>query len=100
MKRSNTRYLVRLVAWMVASTAAAVMAGAPAYAGPPNPDPTKQLTTILGNTTAWLMGILAAVATLFLTVGGVRYLIAGGDPGEIERAKAAFKSAGLGYALA
>jgi len=50
--------------------------------------------------TKWLMGILAAVATLFLTIGGVRYVMAGGDPGEIEKAKGAFKSAGLGFALA
>jgi hypothetical protein len=46
------------------------------------------------------VGILAALATLFLTVGGIRYVMAGGDPGEVEKAKGAFKSAGLGYALA
>ena len=69
---------------------------APAYADPA----TDRLTTIIGNATGWLVGILAAVATLFLTVGGVRYVMAGGDPGEVEKAKGAFKSAGLGYALA
>jgi hypothetical protein len=69
---------------------------APVYADPA----TDRLTTILGNATGWLVGILAAVATLFLTVGGVRYVMAGGDPGEIEKAKGAFKSAGLGYTLA
>ena len=46
------------------------------------------------------MGILAGLATLFLTIGGVRYLMAGGDPSEVERAKAAFRSAAIGYALA
>ena len=46
------------------------------------------------------MGILAAVATLYLTIGGVRYLTAGGDPTEVDKAKSAFKSAGIGYALA
>jgi Type IV secretion system pilin len=35
-----------------------------------------------------------------LTIGGVRYVLAGGDPGEVEKAKSAFKSAILGYALA
>jgi hypothetical protein len=70
-------------------------------AAPPSTDPaTDRLTTVIGNATGWLVGILAAVATLFLTVGGVRYLMAGGDPGEMEKAKTAFKSAGLGYALA
>lgn len=70
-------------------------------AAPPSADPaTDRLTTVIGNATGWLVGILAAVATLFLTVGGVRYVMAGGDPGEVEKAKTAFKSAGLGYALA
>jgi hypothetical protein len=102
MKRSNTRRrLVRAVAWTVAAVSVAVAAAAPAYAVPaPEPDPTDRLNLILGNATTWLVGILAAVATLFLTIGGVRYVMAGGDPGEIEKAKGAFKSAGIGYALA
>ena len=58
------------------------------------------IAQVISNTTAWVVGILAGVATLFLTIGGVRYLIAGGDPGEVEKAKSALKSAGIGYALA
>lgn len=46
------------------------------------------------------MGILALLATVLLTIGGVRYVLANGDPGEVEKAKQAFKSAGFGYALA
>jgi hypothetical protein len=99
MKRSNIRRVARTVAWAVAAAAVVVVTASPAYAADP-PDPTTRLNTILGNATGWLVGILAAVATLFLTVGGLRYVLAGGDPGEIERAKGAFKSAGLGYALA
>jgi hypothetical protein len=49
---------------------------------------------------AWLVGILAAVATLFLTVGGLRYIAANGDPGEVEKAKSALRSAAIGYGLA
>lgn len=55
---------------------------------------------VLTNLRNWLMGILAGLATVFLTVGGVRYLLAGGDPGEVAKAKSAFRHAGLGYALA
>jgi hypothetical protein len=58
------------------------------------------LTDVLTNIRNWVMGILAAIATVFLTWGGVRYLFAGGDPGEVEKAKSALKSAGIGYALA
>jgi Type IV secretion system pilin len=60
----------------------------------------NDLPTVVNRSTAWLVGILAAVATLFLTIGGVRYVLAGGDPGEVEKAKSAFKSALVGYALA
>ncbi|MGC9667415.1 pilin [Planosporangium sp. 12N6] len=55
---------------------------------------------VVNNIRAWLVGILVAVATLFLTVGGLRYLAANGDPGEVEKAKLALKSAAIGYALA
>lgn len=53
---------------------------------------------VLTNLRNWIMGILAGLATVFLTIGGVRYVMAGGDPGEVEKAKTAFKSAGWGYA--
>jgi hypothetical protein len=98
MKRSSIRRLARTAAWTVATVSVAVASASPAYAAAP--DPTDRLNTILGNATTWLVGILAAIATLFLTFGGVRYVMAGGDPGEIEKAKGAFKSAGIGYALA
>ena len=61
---------------------------------------TSGLAHVIDNLRAWIMGILAAVATLYLTIGGVRYLTAGGDPTEVDKAKSAFKSAGIGYALA
>lgn len=60
----------------------------------------KDVNTVLNNLRNWLMGILASLATVFLTAGGVRYVMAGGDPGEVEKAKGAFKSAGYGYGLA
>src|SRR2546422_4182345 len=46
----------------------------------------------------WVAGVLAALATLFLTIGGVRYLIASGNPRAVEEGKAAIKSALIGYA--
>ena len=55
---------------------------------------------VLDNIRNWIIGILGGLATLFLTIGAVRYLMAGGDPAEVERARAAFRSAGFGYALA
>jgi hypothetical protein len=58
------------------------------------------LSGVIDNLRVWLVGLLAALATLFLTLGGIRYMTASGDPGQIERAKTALKSAGIGYALA
>jgi hypothetical protein len=48
----------------------------------------------------WVAGLLAALATLFLTIGGVRYLTAGGNQRSAEEGKEAIKSALIGYALA
>ncbi|WP_410648026.1 pilin [Amycolatopsis sp. cmx-4-54] len=55
---------------------------------------------VLNNIRNWIMGILAGVAVVFITIGGLRYLLASGDPGEIEKAKGAFKAAGIGFGLA
>jgi hypothetical protein len=80
---------------------AAVLAGTSAYAaadpGLPAPD---TLTPVIDNLRIWLIAVLAAVATLFFVIGGLRYLASNGDPGEIERAKSALKSSAIGYALA
>lgn len=55
---------------------------------------------VLDNIRDWLVGILASIATVCLTIGGARYLIASGDPSEVEKAKTALRGACLGYALA
>ncbi|WP_436778215.1 pilin [Yinghuangia sp. YIM S09857] len=60
----------------------------------------NSIPVVIQNTRNWITGILAATATLFLTVGGLRYLLAGGDPGEVEKAKSALKAAAIGYMLA
>lgn len=60
----------------------------------------RTIDDVLNNIRNWIMGLLALLATVFLTIGGVRYVLANGDPGEVEKAKQSFKSAGFGYALA
>ena len=74
-----------------------VVAASPAYAAGAG---TQTLSGLISNLTTWIVGILAGVATLFLTIGGLRYLTAGGDPGQVEKAKTALKSAAIGYAVA
>jgi hypothetical protein len=58
------------------------------------------LNAVIGNLELWLSGILASLATVFLITGGVRYVMAGGDPVRLERAKSAIASAALGYGFA
>jgi hypothetical protein len=58
------------------------------------------IPTVIKNLRNWIVGLLSALATLFLTFGGVRYLLAGGDPGEVESAKRALKASSIGFGLA
>ena len=60
----------------------------------------SDLNQVIENMRVWITGLLAALATLLLMIGGVRYLLAGGDPGQHERAKGSIKAALVGYALA
>ncbi|SEH02419.1 hypothetical protein SAMN05444920_12677 [Nonomuraea solani] len=58
------------------------------------------LNAVIDNLRNVIVGLLVALATLFLTVGGVRYILAGGDPGEVEAAKKTLRYAALGYGIA
>ena len=99
MPTMNRRNLIR-IATTATVVCAILAAGAPAYAADPTILAANDLPTIISNITTWIIGLLVGVATLFLTIGGIRYLAAGGDPAEVEKAKGSFKSALVGYALA
>ncbi|MEU5565551.1 pilin [Micromonospora musae] len=60
----------------------------------------NSLPVVINNLRLWLIGILAAVATLFLVLAGVYWATAGGDPAQVERAKGALRNALVGYGLA
>nr|WP_246835182.1 pilin [Micromonospora sp. MH33] len=68
-------------------------AGVPALA-------VNSLPVVIANLQAWLIGILAALATLFLVLAGVYWATAGGDPAQVDKAKGALKNALVGYGLA
>ncbi len=61
---------------------------------------TNDLTSVIDNLRIWLAGLLAGIATLFLTIGGIRYMTAAGDPHAVQQGKEALKSALIGYILA
>jgi len=90
---------------VIAGTGLVLLAAAgPSWASPLPPGvhaaAAPTLNGVIDSLRTWLVGILATLATLFLTIGGIRYLLAGGDPMQVERAKTALKSAAIGYALA
>ena len=101
--RRQTRPMLRVMLRHLAPALALgvvllVVFAAPAFAQGGGSAPS--LSGVINNLRNWIVGILAGVATLFLTIGGLRYLTAGGDPGQVEKAKVALKSAAVGYALA
>jgi hypothetical protein len=81
-------------------TIQSVLSNLSATAPEPSVIAAKSLPDVIKGITGWITGILAVVATMFLTIGGLRYMSAGGDPSQVEAAKGNFKSALLGYALA
>jgi hypothetical protein len=83
----------RIALVFLAAAAAALAAPAVALAA-------DDLGQVINNLRTWVAGLLAALATLLLMVGGVRYLLAGGDPGALERAKGSIRASMIGYALA
>jgi Type IV secretion system pilin len=83
----------RIALALLLAAVAGLIAAPPALAA-------DDLGQVIDNLRTWLAGLLAALATLLLMVGGVRYLLAGGDPGALERAKGSIRAAMIGYALA
>ena len=102
-RHALVRRWLTILAALCTTTLLLVLIAGSASAAPPEPSVlaiASSLDQVLDNIRTWLIGILAALATVCLTVAGARYLIGGGDPAETEKAKTAFRAACLGYALA
>jgi hypothetical protein len=83
----------------IVTAIAGLVSGGPAAAVGGGMHAVKDLPDVISSATAWLAGIAFLVATFFLTLGGIRRMLAAGDPSEVEKSKEAFKSAGIGYAV-
>ncbi|MFI9643524.1 pilin [Micromonospora sp. NPDC051925] len=86
----------------LSGTGLAITIPAAAYADPGSAVylAANSLPVVIANLQAWVMGILAAIATLFLVLAGVYWATAGGDPSQVEKAKLALRNALIGYGLA
>lgn len=93
MHRFNRRLIARTA---FAAYVSLVTAAGPAWAEGEPPS----LGKVVDNARLWVMGMLAGLATLYFVIGAARYVMAGGDPGQVERAKQTLRSAMAGYALA
>jgi hypothetical protein len=60
----------------------------------------NSLPVVIANLQTQIMLLLAGIATLFLVLAGVYWATAGGDPGQVDKAKAALRNALIGYGLA
>ncbi|MFD9958347.1 pilin [Amycolatopsis sp. NPDC058986] len=98
--RRPRRRRLRTVTLVVLTTTLLLVTGTPASADPLVVAAPGSLEQVIDNLRNFLIGLLVGLATLFLTVGGVRYLSADGDPGEVERAKKSLRNAAIGYGLA
>ncbi|MCR8573545.1 pilin [Streptomyces sp. Isolate_219] len=99
--RRPRRRLIRLVGgWTVRLTVVSAFICCVLLVNPPEGWAVADIPTVIKNLRNWVVGMLSGLATLFLTFGGLRYLMAGGDPGEVESAKRALKAAAIGYGLA
>jgi hypothetical protein len=98
----TVRVTVRVTVGVLVTAGTAVVASATPAAAVPGGGmfAVKDLPDVISSATSWLTGIAFLVATFFLTLGGIRRMLAAGDPSEVEKSKEAFKSAGFGYALA
>ena len=91
----------RTIRRRIAGTATAAYVSLVAAAGPVAAEgEPPSLGRVVDNARLWVMGMLAGLATLYFVIGAARYVMAGGDPGQVERAKQTLKSAMAGYALA
>jgi Type IV secretion system pilin len=91
--RKHARCARSVVAAGGVASVLAILLAVPAFAA-------SDLNTVIDSVRDWVAGLLIALATLFLTVGGVRYLTAQGNPRAVEEAKAGIKAALIGYGLA
>ena len=98
--RRLPRFKAPLAVAAVALTLTALAASPALAATPETVLAADSISQVITNLQDWLISILAALATLFLVLGGIRYVISNGNPGEVEKAKTAFKSAAIGYCLA
>lgn len=97
---SLTRRLLATAVWTAGCVAAAALTAPGIAEASTRLLAAASLEQVITNLRNVIVGLLVGLATLFATIGGVRYILAGGDPGEVEAAKKTLRYAALGYGVA
>lgn len=96
---SRGQLVVASLLWTAGCAGAALLVPGVAEAGT-SLAAAESLDEVISNLRNVIVGLLVGLATLFATIGGVRYILAGGDPGEVEAAKKTLRYAAIGYSVA
>lgn len=62
-------------------------------------EPTPKLDLVIKRLRNWVFGFATVLALLFLTIAGLFYVFAAGNPAQIERAKLIVRGTVIGYSL-
>lgn len=65
----------------------------------PLPGEKTTIEKVLTNIMNWIIGITGVIAAIFLIIGGILYMTAGGDPNKIGAAKTTLTSAIIGVVI-
>lgn len=97
---SRARVLAAIAVWCTGSTASIVWSAPGVADAATHLVAVSSLNEVITNLRNVILGLLVGLATLFATIGGVRYILAGGDPGEVEAAKKTLRYSAIGYGVA
>lgn len=92
---------MRLIKTLVAAASTLVLAS-PAYAQTVIANPTRfnSIAGILGTVFTWLIAIIGIIAVIFIIIGGIRYILARGDPKATDAARGTITAAIIGLVIA
>lgn len=69
---------------------------APVFAAVENPIKFDTLESLLGAVFTFILGIVGALALIFLAIGGIQYMTSGGDKFAVEKARGRITAAVVG----
>jgi hypothetical protein len=92
--------VVAVAVWWVAAADDASWVWAETAEAESAEESTADLRRVVDRIRLVIIALASALGTLFLTIAGVRWLAANGEPGQIDGAKRALSGAAIGYGIA